>query len=91
MHLLAYILIYLSCVGNECVVALVDQWYLKYGEPSWQQQVQSHVNTTLQTYNPIAKRNFLETIEWLHEWACSRSYGLGTWLPWDKKVSEYVE
>ncbi len=22
--------------GEECVVALTDQWYLKYGEPEWQ-------------------------------------------------------
>jgi hypothetical protein len=28
----------------------------------------------------------LQTVGWLHEWACSRSYGLGTKLPWDEKV-----
>ena len=25
--------------GDECVVALTDQWYLDYGEPSWLESV----------------------------------------------------
>jgi len=25
----------LSRSADECVVALMDQWYLDYGEPSW--------------------------------------------------------
>ena len=29
----------MSRSGDECVVALVDQWYLKYGEPEWQKKV----------------------------------------------------
>lgn len=28
---------------------------------------------------------FVRTFDWLHEWACSRSYGLGSRLPWDEK------
>lgn len=69
--------------GNECVCAIADQWYLKYGEEKWQELVRKHVETSLETYNPQAKKDFLTTIGWLHEWALSRSYGLGTFLPWD--------
>jgi len=69
--------------GNECVVALADQWYLKYGEANWQKLVRDHVETTLECYNPQTKKDFLGVVDWLHEWACSRSYGLGTYLPWD--------
>ena len=29
------------------------------------------------------ERNLDATIDWLHEHACSRSYGLGSKLPWD--------
>lgn len=29
----------LSRSGNECVVALTDQWYVKYGEEAWRGQV----------------------------------------------------
>lgn len=29
----------ISRSGDECVVALTDQWYLNYGEPGWLQDV----------------------------------------------------
>lgn len=31
------------------------------------------------------RRQFEHTLGWLSQWACSRSFGLGTWLPWDKE------
>ena len=73
----------MSRSGNECVVAYSDQWYMKYGEEEWAAQVRQHIETGLETYNPIAKKDFLWVVGWLHYWACSRSYGLGTFLPWD--------
>jgi leucyl-tRNA synthetase len=69
--------------GCECVVALADQWYLKYGEPEWQSVVKKHIESSLELYSPQTKSSFMLIIDWLHEWACSRSYGLGTNLPWD--------
>jgi len=34
--------------------------------------------------NSQETRNAFEaTLEWFQEWACARSYGLGTKLPWD--------
>ena len=30
----------ISRSGDECVVALTDQWYLNYGEPGWLDNVQ---------------------------------------------------
>lgn len=26
--------------GDECIVALMDQWYLDYGEPVWRAQAE---------------------------------------------------
>lgn len=26
--------------GDECIVALMDQWYLDYGEPAWRAKVE---------------------------------------------------
>ena len=75
----------MSRSGNECVVAYSDQWYLKYGEEQWAAQVKHHIETRLECYNPIAKKDFLWVVGWLHHWACSRSYGLGTFLPWDQQ------
>jgi leucyl-tRNA synthetase len=30
-----------------------------------------------------AKKYFQQALGWLKEWACSRTYGLGTRIPWD--------
>lgn len=73
----------MSRSGDRCVVAYVDQWFLKYGEDGWRSQIQSHVDNKLETFNPVAKRKFQHIVGWLKEWACSRSFGLGTQVPWD--------
>lgn len=36
-------------------------------------------------YNEKNLTEFKETLDWLKKWACSRSTGLGTRLPWDKQ------
>ena len=71
---------------DECVVALCDQWYLNYADEEWKKLLYSHTKDqnkfwcfTKQSTNEI---NF--TVNWLHEWGCSRNFGLGTKLPWDK-------
>ena len=30
--------------GDECVVAFLDQWFLKYGDPEWQNSVVDHIS-----------------------------------------------
>ncbi|XP_055327764.1 leucine--tRNA ligase, cytoplasmic-like [Paramacrobiotus metropolitanus] len=72
----------ISRSGDECVVALCDQWYLDYGDEDWKNQARQCLEQ-LDTYSEDARRNFLATLDWLHDHACSRSYGLGTKLPWD--------
>jgi len=37
----------------------------------------------LETYGDEPRRAFEHTLGWLRQWACSRSFGLGTRLPWD--------
>ncbi|KAI6647292.1 hypothetical protein LOD99_12289 [Oopsacas minuta] len=74
----------ISRSGDECVVALCDQWYLNYAEPQWKAQVTTCFNQ-LNTYSQEASNNFTNSIDTLHEHACSRSYGLGTKLPWDEQ------
>eukprot|EP00466_Bigelowiella_natans_P016187 jgi/Bigna1/54300/estExt_Genewise1Plus.C_310109 len=71
--------------GNEeCVCAMTEQWFLQYGEEKWQKVVADHIDSTLECYNAKAKNMFEFTIGWLKQWACSRTAGLGTLLPWDK-------
>ena len=33
----------ISRSGDECVVALTDQWYIDYGESHWRAQVEKYV------------------------------------------------
>lgn len=72
----------ISRSGDQCVVALCDQWFLNYGEEEWKAATRRCLDN-LKTYSEEVKNNFLQTLDWLHEHACSRSYGLGTKLPWD--------
>uniref|UniRef100_T1JCF2 leucine--tRNA ligase n=1 Tax=Strigamia maritima TaxID=126957 RepID=T1JCF2_STRMM len=74
----------ISRSGDECVVALCDQWYLDYGEPKWRAKVFSALKE-LETFTDDVRKNFEASLNWLREHACSRTYGLGTKLPWDKK------
>lgn len=72
--------------GEECVVAYIDQWYLPYGDPVHQKKVFDHVNSDqFNPYNSLVRDAFQKAIEWLKDWGCSRSFGLGTRLPWDEK------
>ena len=73
--------------ADECVVAYLGQWFLNYGEndKDWQQTVIDYVNNGLNCYVQETSNQFNANLEWLNRWACARSYGLGTKLPWDKK------
>uniref|UniRef100_A0A146UV14 Leucine--tRNA ligase, cytoplasmic n=1 Tax=Fundulus heteroclitus TaxID=8078 RepID=A0A146UV14_FUNHE len=68
--------------GDECVVALCAQWYIDYGEPGWKKQALAACER-LETFSTESKNNLVGTIQQLHEHACSRSYGLGSRVPWD--------
>ena len=73
--------------GDDCCVALMDQWYLDYGEESWKQVALKFVDNAdgkgLNTYSTEAKNGFEGVLNWLNQWACARTYGLGSKLPWD--------
>jgi leucyl-tRNA synthetase len=84
----------ISRSGDKCVIAFIDQWYLKYGEPSWRDPVMEHVQEKINsetgedesTFTAYGVRNEYEnTLNWLGNWACSRSFGLGTRVPWDEQ------
>mmetsp|Transcript_12777 Transcript_12777/g.23966 ORF Transcript_12777/g.23966 Transcript_12777/m.23966 type:complete len:1099 (+) Transcript_12777:104-3400(+) len=76
-----------SRTNDECVVAATDQWYLAYGEESWTQAVKNHIldEEKFNSYDPIAQAKYEYTVGWLKEWACTRQFGLGTYLPWDNQ------
>lgn len=72
----------MSRSGDMCVVALCNQWYLTYGEKEWRAQTEGALKK-MELYHDETRKNFEACLDWLHEYACSRTYGLGTKLPWD--------
>ncbi|BDA46666.1 Leucine-tRNA ligase, cytoplasmic [Coccomyxa sp. Obi] len=72
----------MSRSGDMCVVALTDQWYINYGEDEWREATRACLER-MELYHDDTRRGFEYTLGWLRQWACSRSFGLGTRLPWD--------
>ena len=73
--------------ADECVTAYLGQWFLNYGENDleWRNTVLDHVKSDLETYSSETQNGFEKNLEWLNRWACARTYGLGSRLPWDPK------
>ena len=70
--------------GDECVVKIVeDQWFLRFSDPAWKEAVRQLINK-MDIYPPTARQWFLNVVDWLRDWACTRKSGLGTSLPWDR-------
>ncbi|KAJ2792778.1 cytosolic leucyl tRNA synthetase, partial [Coemansia helicoidea] len=75
----------MSRSGDECVVALCDQWYIEYGEAAWKALTEECL-AAMDTYNDETRHQFEIALGWLHEWACVRAFGLGTRVPWDPSL-----
>ncbi|XP_021812475.1 leucine--tRNA ligase, cytoplasmic-like [Prunus avium] len=70
--------------GDECVVAQTEQWYIPYGEEEWKKLAEECLSS-MDLYSDVTRHGFEHTLSWLNQWACSRSFGLGTRIPWDEK------
>jgi leucyl-tRNA synthetase len=56
--------------------------YLAYGEEEWLSLARECVGK-MNLYSEENEKQFELTLGWLKQWALSRSFGLGTRLPWD--------
>ncbi len=72
----------MSRSGDECVVKFTDQWYLDYGEEGWKAAIKRALES-MDLYSDEIRFQFNKAADWLSQWACSRSFGLGTRIPWD--------
>ncbi|KAI3879279.1 hypothetical protein MKW92_048286 [Papaver armeniacum] len=70
----------MSRSGDECVVALTDQWYITYGEEEWRKMAEECLSK-MKLYHDETRNGFEHTLSWLNKWGCSRSFGLGTRIP----------
>lgn len=80
----------MSRSGDECVVALCDQWYVEYGKPEWKKMVVEHL-AKMNMFFPGVRHGFEETLNWLADWPCSRTFGLGTYLPCDASHTMIID
>jgi leucyl-tRNA synthetase len=69
---------------TQCIVKILsDQWFLNYSDAQWKAKAKEVV-AQMTIYPDSAKQNFYTVIDWLREWACARTTGFGTPLPWGK-------
>ena len=72
--------------GEECVVSLTDQWSITYGQEEWKNAVLEYVKSDeFEGYSSECKLNLERTLDWMGPWGVSRTYGLGSRLPWDRQ------
>ncbi len=70
------------CTTKNIVKRLEDQWFLKYSDEDWKDQVRE-VLDDVDIYPEETRKQFENTIDWLDDKACARRSGIGTPLPWD--------
>ncbi|MGB9914191.1 MAG: leucine--tRNA ligase [Candidatus Bathyarchaeales archaeon] len=69
---------------TPCIVKILsDQWFLNYSDPAWKEKAKAAI-AQMKIYPDTARQWFLTVIDWLREWACARTTGFGTPLPWGK-------
>ncbi len=71
--------------GDLCIVTTTEQWYIAYSDPVWKEEAVNYIKNTLIVHDPEVKKNLILAAENLHDWCCSREFGLGTRLPWDER------
>jgi len=72
------------CLTKTHVKIVDNQWFLKYSDEKWKEKAHNALNK-INLYPEIVRKQFEYVINWLNDWACTREFGLGTPLPWDKE------
>lgn len=70
----------ISRSGDECVVCLTDQWFINYDKQELKEMVSNHIKNKMYHFDEGVKNQLLEMSNWITDWPCSRSIGLGTKL-----------
>lgn len=76
--------IFCRCGARVVVKLLKDQWFLNYADAGWKERAREML-ASMRIIPETYRKQFLHTIDWLHEWACARTRGLGTRLPYDER------
>ncbi|MCL2173330.1 MAG: leucine--tRNA ligase [Candidatus Bathyarchaeota archaeon] len=71
------------CMTHCVVKILSDQWFLNYSNPQWKEKAKE-VIAQMKIYPETVRTDFYAKIDWLKEWACARTTGFGTPVPWSE-------
>lgn len=70
-------------MGEICIVKPIEQWYIDYADSEWKSMAKNCVkNMNISDY---IKESLLKGIDWIKEWGVSRTFGLGTKIPFDER------
>ncbi|HLE97618.1 MAG TPA: leucine--tRNA ligase [Candidatus Thermoplasmatota archaeon] len=72
------------CLTPAVVKIVSDQWFMRYGDPSWKARTHEAIDR-MDILPPIARKQFHHVVDWLRDWACARESGIGTRIPWDER------
>ncbi|MEW5996192.1 MAG: leucine--tRNA ligase [Candidatus Micrarchaeota archaeon] len=81
-YLLAKGPVYCRCGAQAGVKLVEDQWFLDYGNAEWKEKTKEWLGK-MSLMPEKARKEYLGTIDWLKEKACTRASGLGTPFPYD--------
>lgn len=73
----------ISRSGGKCVVSLMDQWFLDYSDLEWKSKVKKCLDKMI--CDEDTRHKLLEGVDWIYKWGFSRSFGLGSRIPWDNQ------
>lgn len=71
----------ISRSGDKCVVAKSPQWFINYGDVDIKKKVMVYASDKLGIPDEAIRHQLIKSVEWINEWACSRNFGLGTFIP----------
>jgi len=72
------------CGSNVVIKVVKDQWFIKYSDANWKDVVREQFKK-MRLIPQETIQYYLNTVDWLDDWPCTRYVGLGTRLPWDKE------
>ena len=75
---------WIPALDITCHISLFLRRFLNYGESEWRAEADKCL-AQLDTFSEDVRNNFVATLDWMNEHACSRSYGLGSRMPWDEQ------
>jgi leucyl-tRNA synthetase len=71
----------MSRTGDKCIVSLTEQWFINYADTELKKNVCDYVENLMKNNNQMLQNSLINSVKELHEWPCSRNFGLGTFIP----------